>query len=246
VWRIAQILRYDHSPPDAIGVLCPKNNAMKLIALLLSLLSTSAYGGTLHLDKAATGKVRQAADIRYVNHDEKQTYQIKTGKRWMAGSCSTSGTGNLHALLADMNFDGHADLWVTGYTDSQGRIRCSDVWLWDAQAKQYSFNKALSAIPNLDIDIAGQRIEGGIANCGCAAQCFYEDSYAWRANTLIAIARRAQDCERYREYRLNDKNALVIVKDEIIDSANPGQQAIEHTKVVDWQRHAQTMRKSWE
>ena len=219
---------------------------MKLIVLLLSLLSTSAYGATLHLDKAAAGTVRQAADIRYVNHDEKQTYQIKTGKRWMAGSCSSSGTGNLHALLLDMNFDGHADLWVTGYTDSQGRVRCSDVWLWDAPARQYSFNAPLSAIPNLEISIADQRIEGGIANCGCAAQCFYEDSYAWRASKLITIARRAQDCERYREYRLSDKNDLIIVKDEIIDSGNSGQQAIDNVKAYDWQRHARIMRKSWE
>ncbi|MGK5037586.1 XAC2610-related protein [Janthinobacterium sp. LB3P118] len=219
---------------------------MKLIALLLSLISTSAYCGTLHLGKAATGKVRQAADIRYANHDEKQTYQLKIGKQWMPGSCSSSGTGNLHALLLDMNFDGHADLWVTGYTDSQGRVRCSDVWLWDTQAKQYSFNKPLSAIPNLDISIADKRIEGGIANCGCAAQCFYEDSYAWRADKLIATARREQDCERYREYRLNDKQDLIIVKDEIIDSGNSGQQAIENTKVVDWQRLAHSMRKPWE
>ncbi|PHV15967.1 hypothetical protein CSQ90_15790 [Janthinobacterium sp. BJB303] len=214
--------------------------------MLLSLLSTSAYGGTLHLDKAATGTVRQAADIRYVNHDEKQTYRLKTGKQWLNGSCSSSGMGNLHALLLDMNFDGHADLWVTGYTDSQGRIRCSDVWLWDTQAKQYSFNKDLSAIPNLDISIAEQRIEGGIANCGCAAQCFYEDSYAWRAGGLITIARRAQDCERYREYGLNEKNDLILMKDEIIDSGNSDQQAIEHTKAYDWRRHGQIMRKPWE
>ena len=216
------------------------------LSLLLSLISTSAYCGTLHLEKAVTGKVRQAADIRYANHDEKQTYQLKIGKQWIRGSCSSSGTGNLHALLLDMNFDGHADLWVTGYTDSQGRIRCSDVWLWDASAKQYSFNKPLSAIPNLDISIADQRIEGGIANCGCAAQCFYEDSYAWRADKLIATARREQDCERYREYRLNEKNDLIIVKDEIIDSGNPGQQATENTKAVDWQRQAHIMRKPWE
>ena len=219
---------------------------MKLIALLLSLVFSSAYGGTLHLDKAVTGKVSQAAELRYANHDETQTYQLKIGKQWINGSCSSSGTGNLHALLADMNFDGHADLWITGYTDSQGRVRCSDVWLWDASGKNYSFNKPLSAIPNLNIGMADQRIEGGIANCGCAAQCFYEDSYAWRANTLITTARRAQDCERYREYRLNDKNDLIIVKDEKIDSANPGQQAIEHTQAVDWQRHAHIMRKSWE
>ena len=145
-----------------------------------------------------------------------------------------------------MNFDGHADLWVTGYTDSQGRVRCSDVWLWDAPARQYSFNAPLSAIPNLEISIADQRIEGGIANCGCAAQCFYEDSYAWRASKLITIARRAQDCERYREYRLSDKNDLIIVKDEIIDSGNSGQQAIDNVKAYDWQRHARIMRKSWE
>lgn len=219
---------------------------MKLIALLLSLFFTSAYGGTLHLEKAATGKVRQAADIRYINHDEKQTYQLKIGKQWIPGSCSSSGTGNLHALLVDMNFDGHADLWVTGYTDSQGRIRCSDVWLWDAPAKQYRFNKPLSAIPNLDISISDQKIEGGIPNCGCAAQCFYEDSYKWQANQLITTARREQDCERYREYRLNEKNDLIIIKDEIIDSDNPGQQSIENKHVVDWQRHAHSMRKSWE
>ena len=127
----------------------PKNISMKLIVLLLSLLSTAADGAALHLDKAATGKVRQAANIRYVNHDEKQTYQLKIGKQWIAGSCSSGGAGNLHALLLDMNFDGHADLWVTGYTDSQGRIRCSDVWLWDTQAKNYRFSKPLSAIPNL-------------------------------------------------------------------------------------------------
>ena len=216
------------------------------LSLLLSLISTSAYGGTLHLEKAVTGTVRQAADIRYANHGEKQTYQLKIGKQWTNGSCSSSGMGNLHALLVDMNFDGHADLWVTGYTDSQGRSRCSDVWLWDAPAKQYRFNKPLSAIPNLDISITGQGIEGGIPNCGCAAQCFYEDSYKWRADKLIATGRREQDCERYREYRLNEKNDLIIVKDEIIDSGNPGQQAIEKKNVVDWQPQAQTMRKSWE
>lgn len=223
---------------------------MKLIALLLSLLLSlvfsSAYGGTLHLDKAMTGKVSQAAELRYANHDETQSYQLKIGKQWVDGSCSSSGTGNLHALLADMNFDGHADLWITGYTDSQGRVRCSDVWLWDASGKNYSFNKPLSAIPNLNIGMADQRIEGGIANCGCAAQCFYEDSYAWRAKQLITIARREQDCERYREYRLNAQNDLIIVKDEIIDSAKPGQQAIENTKIIDWQRHAKIMRKPWE
>ena len=224
----------------------PKNIAMKLITLLLSLVFSSAYGGTLHLDKAVTGKVSQAAELRYANHDETQSYQLKIGKQWVNGNCSSSGTGNLHALLADMNFDGHADLWITGYTDSQGRVRCSDVWLWDASGKNYSFNKPLSAIPNLNIGMADQRIEGGIANCGCAAQCFYEDSYAWRAKQLITIARREQDCERYREYRLNAQNDLIIVKDEIIDSAKPGQQAIENTKIIDWQRHAKIMRKPWE
>ncbi|TNC76533.1 hypothetical protein FHI69_13260 [Janthinobacterium lividum] len=219
---------------------------MKLIALLLSLFSTTVYGGTLHIEKAVTGKVWQAADIRYANHDEKQTYQLNIGKQWINGRCSSSGTGNLHALLVDMNFDGHADLWVTGYTDSQERIRCSDVWLWDAPAKQYRFNKLLSAIPNLDISMADQGIQGGIRNCGCAAQCFYEDSYKWQANKLITIARREQDCERYREYRANEKNDLIIVKDEIIDSGNLGQQTIDNVKAYDWQRHAHIMRKSWE
>lgn len=219
---------------------------MKLIALLLLFISPSAYCATLHLEKAVTGKVRQAADIRYTNHDEKQSYQLKIGKQWRNGSCTSSGTGNLHALLLDMNFDGHADLWVTGYTDSQGRIRCSDVWLWDAPAQKYVFDTSLSAIPNLNISIADKAIEGGIANCGCAAQCFYEDSYAWQARQLITIARREQDCERYREYRLNDKNDLVITKDEIIDSGKPGQQASENTKAVDWQRQGKIMRKSWE
>ena len=219
---------------------------MKLIALSLLFISTSAYCGTLHLEKAVTGKVRLAADIRYAYHDEQQTYQLKIGKQWRNGRCSSSGTGNLHALLLDVNFDGHADLWVTGYTDSQGRIRCSDVWLWDAPAQKYAFDTTLSAIPNLNISMADKRIEGGIANCGCAAQCFYEDSYAWQAGKLIAIARREQDCERYREYRLNEKNDLIIVKDEIIDSGKPGQEAIENAKAVDWQRQGQVMRKAWE
>lgn len=228
----------------------PKNIAMKPTALFLSVLlcviSIPAYCGTLQLDKAVTGNVRQAADIRYANHDEKQTYQLKIGRQWIKGKCSSSGTGNLHALLLDMNFDGHADLWITGYTESQGRIRCSDVWLWDAPAKKYRFNQPLSAIPNLDIGTADHSIEGGIANCGCAAQCFYADSYAWQAAKLITIARREQDCERYREYRLNDKKELTMIKDEIIDSGKPGQQAVEHTNVVDWQRHAKVMRKPWE
>ena len=219
---------------------------MKLIALLLSLISTAASCGTLHLEKAATGSVRQAADIRYANHDDRQTYRLKIGNAWESGRCRSSGTGNLHALLLDMNFDGHADLWVTGYTDSQGRIRCSDVWLWDAPAKKYRFNKPLSAIPNLDISVAQKTLEGGIANCGCAAQCFHADRYAWQAGKLLTIARREQDCERYREYRLDAKHALIRVKDEVIDAANPGQQAQENSTVYDWQRHAQVMRKPWE
>lgn len=224
----------------------PKTAPMKLTALLLSLISTSAFCGTLHLDKAATGTLRQAADIRYVTHDERQTYQVKIGKTWVKGGCASSGTGNLQALLADLNFDGHADLWVTGYTDSQGRIRCSDVWLWDAQAKKYTLNTPLSAIPNLNLSMADKRLEGGIANCGCAAQCYYEASYAWQASRLITIARREQDCERHREFRLNANNELTLVKDEVIDAGNPGQQARESSTLFDWQRHAYIMRKPGE
>jgi hypothetical protein len=45
---------------------------------------------------------------------------------------------------------------------------------------------------------------------------------------------------------LNEKNDLILVKDEIIDSGNPGQQAIENTNAYDWQRHAHIMRKPGE
>ncbi|WP_181877875.1 hypothetical protein [Janthinobacterium lividum] len=38
---------------------------------------------------------------------------------------------------------------------------------------------------------------------------------------------------------------MIIVKDEIIDSGNPGQQTIDNVKAYDWQRHAHIMRKSW-
>ncbi|APA69470.1 XAC2610-related protein [Janthinobacterium sp. 1_2014MBL_MicDiv] len=219
---------------------------MKLIALLLSLIATSAYCETLHLEKAATGKVRQSVQIRYADHDEVQRYRVNIQGAWIKGSCSSAGMGNLQALLLDMNFDGNADLWVTGYTDSQGRIRCSDVWLWDTKAGKYRFDKPLSAIPNLEISIPARQIEGGIGNCGCAAQCFYEDRYAWRENILTTIARREQDCERYREYRLNENNDLVLIKDEIIDTGKPDRRESENNTLYDWRNHAQTMRKSGE
>lgn len=123
-----------------------------------------------------------------------RTYSVQLQGKWIKGKCEFQGIGEPYALFADLNFDNNLDVWVTGYSDSQGRSRCSDVWLFNPKTKQYEYNATLSKIHNLEVAPVEKKLEGGISNCGCAGQCFYHDTYLWQAGALIQIARREQDC----------------------------------------------------
>lgn len=154
----------------------------------------------------STSEFKNIKIFRTRNGDRK--YSIKLSNKWVKGSCDFQGTGEPYALFADLNFDGNFDVWVTGFTDSQGRTRCSDVWLFSPKTKKYEYNTTVSKINNLEVAPKEKILEGGVFNCGCAAQCFSHDIYTWQSGRLLKIARREQTCDGdtiiYKEFAISD------------------------------------------
>lgn len=195
-----------------------------ILNIFLALLSGSgafAYGHQTSVDNnqptlPAKGEFKPSIKIFHKPNGNK-AYSIQILGKWAEGVCKFQGTIKPHAIFADLNFDQNMDVWVTGFSDSQGRSRCSDVWLFDPVTKQYKYNADLSKIPNLKVAPVERKLEGGIFNCGCAAQCFFHDTYIWQAESLLRIARREQDCGMdtvsYREFTLMD-GKLTITRQE--------------------------------
>lgn len=169
---------------------------------------------------SATEKTTTPANIKVsLSAEGNKTYRIKLSGKWVKGSCVFQGTGKPYAHFADLNFDGNLDAWVTGFTDSQGRSRCSDVWLFNPMKKKYEYDATLSKINNLELAPQEKKLEGGVSNCGCAGQCFYHDTYIWQSGSLLNISRRKQDCDSsdtilYEELILKD-GELKVIRQEI-------------------------------
>lgn len=196
----------------------------------------SEYIHDTYLQKSLTGNVFKPVLVRsFISSENSQSYRIKTGRKWITGKCFTVGAGSLHALLIDIDFDGKSDIWLTGFTDSQGRARCSDVWLYDEHKKNYIYSQDLSAIKNLEISVEEKLIEGGISNCGCAAQCFFHDTYQWVSKKLIKISRREQNCENYKEFSLAN-GALIQTKEESLDSEKYSNRQNGNSIFIDWSK----------
>jgi hypothetical protein len=156
---------------------------------------------TTRLTAALTGKVRQVVLVRRAGHPGGfETYSIRIGGRWRAGVIKATVGPGLDCALVDLDFDGSADVWVTGYDDGQARIRRSDVWRFDPRRGSYVFDRALSSLENLEVDPGARLLEAGIDNCGCAGDCFYRDTYEWQGGKLRRVARREQDCDTYLEF----------------------------------------------
>lgn len=181
---------------------------MKLLlrlGLLFLISSTSPYATaqTITLSQAQSGRVVQVVSVlirRTSEGDFSYTAQAKHTKF----KSHIKFTQAPEIVLADLNFDGFADLWVIGCTSGQCRATQSEVWLYDRTKHTYLFNTVLSKLPNLEIDSATQIIKSGISNMGCAAQAFYHETYRWIGKELQLATRREQDCGPneiiYREY----------------------------------------------
>lgn len=170
-------------------------------------------------------KASKAINLRvFIPSKGNKRYSIKLAGHRIKGICTFQGTGEPYALFADLNFDGHLDVWVTGFANSQGRSRCSDVWIFNPENKKYEYNSIISKINNLEVAPQEKKLEGGVPNCGCAGQCFFHDTYIWQSETLLKIARREQDCDAetitYQESALLDGSLKIIRQEKGVPDAN--------------------------
>lgn len=159
------------------------------------------------LTRAVTGTVVESVRVQFVRcSDNGYSYRFETSRQQGEGSVSLFTTPNV--VLADLNFDGYADLWVTGYPDGQGRIRTSDVWLYRPDRSVFVLDSAYSSLPNLSVSAASGVLEAGIGNMGCSAACWYSDRYVVGEVGLVPVSRVEQDRVGdeyvYREYEWTD------------------------------------------
>ena len=173
---------------------------------------------TYELREPLTGKLGAPAALNVLKaNDASVTYSVRIGGAWMKGRWRGSGIDGLHALLLDMDGDGHADLWITGDQEAQSRARASDIWRFDPVKKQYVFAHAVSALPNLEFDTMIGVLGSGVSNCGCAARCFFQDEFKWRRERLQQRSHKKQDCAGdkivYEEWSLDGRGQRVTTRE---------------------------------
>ncbi len=150
------------------------------------------------LAESVSGAVAQDVRVSLLRcADDGWSYAFAAGRQRGEGALSLFSRP--YALLADLDSDGHADLWVTGFPDGQGRVRISDVWLFDPERGAFAFDSSFSALPNLLLAPEAKTLEAGISNCGCGGGCHFASRYAVRGGALVEV-------EGYRQECLDDKS----------------------------------------
>jgi hypothetical protein len=197
------------------------------------------------LTRAASGEVAVPVRIQLLHcGDRGWSYAFETTRQRGAGSTSLFLAP--WVLLADLNFDGHADLWATGSPDGQGRVRVSDVWLFEADREEYVYAPSFSALENLDLAPAAERIEAGVWNCGCAGGCYYRDVYAVEEGALRRTRRYEQDCVAlegdrwgllYREYEREGDSLRVTFETTAPNDTSTAFPEREPLEYVDYRRY---------
>lgn len=169
------------------------------------------------LARSASGTVAAPVRVGLVRcSDQGWSYSFETERQRGAGSVSLFSPPSV--LLADLNFDGHSDLWATGYPDGQGRVRTSDVWLFDPERSVFVLDSSFSALPNLDLAPAQRRLAAGVWNCGCGGACYFRDVYAVEGGQPAKMLRYEQECVSvgdgrgvlYREYERSGDSLRVV------------------------------------
>ena len=218
------------------------------IAGAILLMSSAAFGAerAITLHDSVSGSVAKPIAMRInTSGDGAESYRIRLGGTWKKGVWKGSGVDPMHVLLIDMNFDGHADVWVTGFVDGQARERPSDVWLYQPAIKSYRYDPALSALTDIEVDLGAKTIASGVSNCGCGGQCFFHEEYVWVKQALQKTLRNEQDCSEetivYQEWRRSNDafsmiNRVVGPPSEDVESSRRKNSL----NVVDWRKYDET------
>jgi hypothetical protein len=168
------------------------------------------------LARSASGAVAAPVHVQITRcKDGGSAYAFETNRQRGEGSMSLNG--GPWVLLADLDFDGYADLWATGNPlEGQGRVRTSDVWRFDPGRAAFVYDTAFSALPNLDLAASAHRLIAWVENCGCAGFCHFQVVYTVEKGRPVAALRYEQECLGgsdslvYREYR-RDGDSLRLV-----------------------------------
>ena len=158
---------------------------------------------------AATGRVARAVAVT-VRRDSAgfYTYSFReldpesgTAEGWERhGTWRFVPLSPPEAVLADLNFDGLADLWVSGCAGGgQCRVFESDVWLYRPPVGYetgllrvggvYERSGALSSLASLAFDPERELVSAGIGNCGGGGACHRTEYYAVEGNELRLVGR---------------------------------------------------------
>lgn len=161
------------------------------------------------LTKAATGIVHQPVRVELLRCADRgmsirfstENQQERTDESWFSDP---------NAMLADVNFDGHADLWID--VPVAYRARLSRIWLYAPAERRYVWAPAFSSLIQLEVAPEARRLLTHNWNCGCAAECFWFSEYEVRADTLYLVERHEQaDCTTYRHW-VRDGASLRLVR----------------------------------
>jgi len=164
-------------------------------------------------------------EYRYEDHQTFDTMERH-------GTWSFVPVGWPDAVLADLNFDGAADLWVRGCASGgQCRIYESDVWLYDPTPLEgddgmlraggdYVYSSTLSSLAALSVDPRQELLSASIGNCGGAGNCHLDLVYRLVGDRLQLVGRETgsnnPDHDGYgcRTEELREDTLAVVVQSD--------------------------------
>ena len=192
------------------------------------------------LATGATGAVRRPVRVRLLRcADRGGSYAFSTSRQEERGTESWMFLPDV--LLADLDFDGDADLWATGCSaEGQCRARISDVWLYRAEVGRYVYSPTFSSLEGLAVVPAARQLEAMVSNCGCAAVCYWHEVHDVVNGAPVLAARYERlDCETYREWVRDGDSLRVVCQAPTIleETACPNREGKERV-YLDWERNS--------
>jgi hypothetical protein len=192
------------------------------------------------LATGATGAVRQPVRVRLLRcADRGGSYAFSTSRQEERGTESWMFLPAV--LLADLDFDGDADLWATGCSaEGQCRARISDVWLYRAEVGRYVYSPTFSSLEELAVVPAARQLETMVSNCGCAAACHWTEVYdVVGGEPMLAARYERLDCKTYREWERDGDSLRVVCQAPAgsDETACPNREGKERV-YLDWERNS--------
>lgn len=210
---------------DIYGEQCPGQKINKVFNFQIHS-SISEYGFVLYqkMDESREVDIKEVNCIEVTKERENKVVQILTlnvgSSVWGFGKTIEENFEEDELFKAeDVNFDGYKDILLANMAMKNMNF---NIWLFNKESNNFTYNKELSAITNLEIDKEKEEITSA-GSSGCMSMCGWYEKYRFENGKLVLIYEKVTDESEDGESlmtitRENRNGVMVEIKRETVPS----------------------------